>query len=185
MCSRLWWIALLAVVLAHTLPYPWGTQDVKACDVDGDTLTDLVVAPASGSWVTVFVNTGQGGFTECSFVSSSGPDRCIAADLDGDLRPELIAVSHGHDSIEIFTSRSPCFSLVGGDVNGSGSLNVSDAIAIVRHLFLGQAIACPEAADTNQDGRLDTAGAVALLGALYGGTPLSCAPVTCPADGAR
>ena len=55
-----------------------------------------------------------------------------------------------------------------GDSNDDGVLDVSDAIAILGHLFLGSpALSCREAADANSDGDLDISDGVAILGYLF------------------
>ncbi len=60
-----------------------------------------------------------------------------------------------------------------GDVNGDGTLSISDAVGILRMLFSGRVLACTEAADANDDGALNVADAVKLLGFLFSaGAPL-------------
>ena len=56
-----------------------------------------------------------------------------------------------------------------GDADGSGGLGLSDAIAILSHLFglPGEPLGCLAAADANEDGRVDVSDAVALLGYLF------------------
>ncbi|HVR75587.1 MAG TPA: NPCBM/NEW2 domain-containing protein [Planctomycetota bacterium] len=60
-----------------------------------------------------------------------------------------------------------------GDADGSGELQLTDAIHILGFLFLGGAAPpCMDAADTNDDGRLQLTDAVQILGFLFqGGTP--------------
>ncbi|MBI4604971.1 MAG: hypothetical protein HY721_23665 [Planctomycetes bacterium] len=59
-----------------------------------------------------------------------------------------------------------------GAVNADGSVDISDAIAILFYLFLGGAEpACLDAADVNDDGAVDISDAVRLLGYLFAGLP--------------
>ena len=56
---------------------------------------------------------------------------------------------------------------VRGDVNGDGVMEMSDAVRILRGLFFGESLPCPDAADTNDDGFADPADALSLLGYLF------------------
>jgi len=57
-----------------------------------------------------------------------------------------------------------------GDVDQSGSLDLSDALAIVGSLLPGSpALTCPDAADADDSGLLDNADAVFILGAIFFG----------------
>ena len=60
-----------------------------------------------------------------------------------------------------------------GDSNGSGTLDISDAVRTIGYLFLGmEAPGCLDAADTNDDGRLDLADPIYCLDFLFrGGAP--------------
>jgi len=58
-----------------------------------------------------------------------------------------------------------------GDANGDGGLDLSDSVAILRHLFGGAQLGCMDSADANDSGDLNLADAVYLLGYLFGGGP--------------
>ena len=60
-----------------------------------------------------------------------------------------------------------------GDPNGDGRMDLSDAVALLLHLFAGwDRIPCRKSADANDDGVLDTADAVSILAHLFaGGAP--------------
>jgi hypothetical protein len=60
-----------------------------------------------------------------------------------------------------------------GDTNGDSQLDISDAVASLRHLFVtGEALPCADAADATDDGVLDVSDAVRVLRYLYlGGDP--------------
>lgn len=59
-----------------------------------------------------------------------------------------------------------------GDANDSGSVDLSDAVFILHHLFGGgRQPGCLEAADTDDDGRLDISDAIGTLNYLFLGMP--------------
>jgi hypothetical protein len=58
------------------------------------------------------------------------------------------------------------------DANGDGNFDVSDAIAILSHLFLGGSLDCKEAADADGNARMELTDAIYLLTHLFlGGNP--------------
>jgi len=62
-----------------------------------------------------------------------------------------------------------------GDADLSGSIQITDAIRVFSHLFLGEgALTCMDAADANDDGAVNIADGSAILGRLFlGWEPLS------------
>ena len=58
-----------------------------------------------------------------------------------------------------------------GDSNGSGSVDLADAIATLSWLFLegAERVNCPDAADLDDSGTLDLADPILLLMGLFGG----------------
>ncbi|MGH9362187.1 MAG: hypothetical protein ACRD2T_09735, partial [Thermoanaerobaculia bacterium] len=66
-------------------------------------------------------------------------------------------------------TRLPAASFIPGDANLSGGVNLTDAIAIFRHLFLGDAalIACPAAADVDGNATIDLSDGIRLLSFLF------------------
>lgn len=72
-----------------------------------------------------------------------------------------------------------------GDSNDDASLDIADAVFILRYLFLGAGnLSCMEAADANDDGRVDIADAVRILGFLFlGGEDLPVPSSMCGTDG--
>ncbi|MEM7260892.1 MAG: dockerin type I domain-containing protein [Planctomycetota bacterium] len=60
-----------------------------------------------------------------------------------------------------------------GDVNGDAACDVTDAVRILQHLFLGDAASCPDAADVDDDGAVAVTDVVLLLETLFqGGAPI-------------
>ena len=67
-----------------------------------------------------------------------------------------------------------------GDVNADGSVDLSDAVSVLGHLFgQGSTYRCPVAADFNQDGTVDIADPIAILNHLFGGHPGPSGEVVC------
>ena len=69
---------------------------------------------------------------------------------------------------------------VRGDANEDGSVDISDAVSVLLHLFVAAVeTRCEDALDSNDDGTVDISDPVATLNFLFlGGTPLSpgCGP---------
>lgn len=65
-----------------------------------------------------------------------------------------------------------------GDFNASGRINITDGIAIFRHLFLGEPAAppCRESADAQNDGAIDISDGIYVLSWLFTGGPEPAAP---------
>jgi hypothetical protein len=58
-----------------------------------------------------------------------------------------------------------------GDVNLDYEVNITDPVALLNSLFLGQSLLCPEAADFNADGGVNITDPVAMLNFLFLGGP--------------
>ncbi|MBI4603709.1 MAG: hypothetical protein HY721_17280 [Planctomycetes bacterium] len=80
---------------------------------------------------------------------------------------------HDADASEPCTfAVSPGIVLVRGDVNSDGSVNVTDAVAVLAHLFRGElAPACWLAADADASGAVDVSDVVQVLVHLFQGGP--------------
>ena len=64
-----------------------------------------------------------------------------------------------------------------GDANADGSIDLSDAVAVLRILFVTDVSArCEDAVDANDDGTLNVADAITLLGFLFAGDSAPSAP---------
>jgi hypothetical protein len=64
-----------------------------------------------------------------------------------------------------------------GDADGSGRMDLSDAVGLLNYLFLGApAPACQDAADADDDGRLNITDVVYSLGYQFLGSPPPSAP---------
>ncbi len=70
-------------------------------------------------------------------------------------------------SAGITIRRGPLREFIRGDVNDDNSLNISDAIEALLHLFRGFPIACPDAADFDDSGNVDLSDALGVLGYAF------------------
>jgi hypothetical protein len=61
----------------------------------------------------------------------------------------------------------PAPQFIRGDSNIDGSVNISDGVKIVRHLFAGVQVDCQDALDANDDGNINLTDAVYVLNFLY------------------
>jgi hypothetical protein len=84
----------------------------------------------------------------------------------------------GEDSMQITSTAPPEEQpFRRGDANSDGVVNITDAIFLLNHLFLGgRAPPCAEASNANADGSVDISDAVSLLNFLFLGGPEPPAP---------
>ncbi len=102
-----------------------------------------------------------------------------AGDLDGDGASDIAFSERGIGSPEDILGRvHVVFGLpqdaafIRGDANYDEQVNLSDAVFILGHLFLGRASpACEDAADTDDSGKINITDAIGLLEHLFRGGP--------------
>jgi hypothetical protein len=72
---------------------------------------------------------------------------------------------YGHVEIEVLSDE---VTFIRGDCDPSGDLDLTDAISLLQHLFLGgSAPACPDACDSDDSGELDLTDSIAILSFLF------------------
>jgi hypothetical protein len=85
--------------------------------------------------------------------------------------------------IESIVPCSPEASFIRGEVDGNGSLTLSDAVRTFLYLFAaGEPPSCLDAADSNDDGTLDLSDGIRTLLYLFGGGDPLPAPSDCATD---
>jgi len=116
---------------------PW----VCAADINGDGFVDLITTSYKGSnanTLTVLTNNGHGSFGfNASLPVGKEPICVIAADVNGDGKPDLICANNGTNTLTVLTN------------NGSGVFGFNATLTVNGSpIFV-------TAADLNGDGKLD------------------------------
>ncbi|MEM7262585.1 MAG: hypothetical protein AAF488_11390 [Planctomycetota bacterium] len=122
-------------------------------DVELDQPTLLYVGDDPGTYLAIGLTAGPGAT---------------------DLQIDRMAYRRGVHVPESAVCDVPAARFRRGDVDSNGRLEITDAVRIFRHLFLGlPSPACMDAADANDDARLDITDGIRILGALFqGASPL-------------
>ncbi|MGB7062527.1 MAG: Ig-like domain-containing protein [Candidatus Zixiibacteriota bacterium] len=138
---------------------------VYATDPDGPSIT---LSVAGEPWNSDLADSGTGGGTFTFAPDSTQEDSIYLVTFiasDGSLADSQTVVMQ-------------VISYVPGDVNGDGSVNVGDVVALVDFLYRNGAPPDPMAAgDTNCDGHVNVGDVVYLVDYLYRGGP---PPTVCP-----
>lgn len=165
---------------------------MAAADLDLDGDLDLVVAEASEGRLAVLLNDGSTAFriehTEAR--KDSMVRNVTASDLNGDGEMDFLITSGPF--VELYLAgQAPPFSqdvnrdgipdecqivvrtsFHRADPTGDGREDLSDAVFILNHLFLGgQAPDCMESADADDNGNIDLTDAIMILTHLFLGGP--------------
>jgi hypothetical protein len=105
-----------------------------------------------------------------------------STDVEGHGRP----CGEGGDmgAYELGDCPGPQLPFLRGDANSDGATDLSDAVSVLDHLFLGEDnVPCLEAGDSNDDGAFDVSDAVYILSFLFlGGKPIGPPVGTCGVD---
>jgi hypothetical protein len=81
----------------------------------------------------------------------------------------FVVLPNENDSATVALRQSSRPRLVHGDVNADSTLELTDAISMVRLLFFGDQVTCRMAADVNRDTEINVSDPIFLLGALFMG----------------
>ncbi|HET8947785.1 MAG TPA: VCBS repeat-containing protein [Candidatus Polarisedimenticolia bacterium] len=87
---------------------------ILAADFNADNILDLAVTNTNSQNVQIWRGNGSGGFTlnlTLTLAAGSNPSSSTAADLNGDLKPDLVVAARGADSVKVYIA------------NGSGGFN--------------------------------------------------------------
>jgi len=168
----------------------WFSNDVAA-QPNTEVLTVSISADGGQGWTTVEVvgPTGpetSGGwffheFSVADFLTPTASMRLRFVAQDPDPGSLVEAAVDDVEVLRRLCGPEPTFRR--GDVNGDGSLDLSDAIATLVGLFGGGPLGCLDAADANDDGESNIVDAVVLLEHLFAaGGPLPPPATACGAD---
>ncbi|MGQ9588875.1 MAG: FG-GAP repeat domain-containing protein [Planctomycetota bacterium] len=160
---------------------------LAAGDLNGDGRTDLAFSARDRNALAAVAAAVGGGFSAPEFYGvGSLPSDVALEDLDGDGTADAATADYGSSAVSILRGLVPAGPLFRrGDVDFDGIVKLTDAIALLGSLFLGQeAIGCPDAADANDDGALNLTDGVALLLYLFrgGSEPPDPGPENCGRD---
>ncbi|MGB2979899.1 MAG: Ig-like domain-containing protein, partial [Candidatus Zixiibacteriota bacterium] len=140
-------------------------RHVYATDPDGPSIS---LSTMGAPWNSDFADSGNGGGVFTFAPDSTQEDSIYLVTFiasDGSLADSQTVVMQ-------------VISYVPGDVNGDGSVNVGDVVALVDYLYRGGPPPDPMAAgDTNCDGHVNVGDVVYLVDYLYRGGP---PPTVCP-----
>jgi hypothetical protein len=115
-------------------------MDVVACDLNGDSKTDLVVVNSADNSLTILLGKGDGTFTASTLTSSGvSPVQAACADFNGDGKADLAVVNENSQSVSI---------LIG---NGDGTFNPGTSV----FTGVGTQPSFIASADFNNDGHAD------------------------------
>ena len=144
---------------------------IEATDVDRDGRGDLLVSSRS----TLHVARGEaGGFAAPEeYMVGQSPRGISVQDVNGDGILDAVTADHAGRSLSVLHGKPmPANSFRRGDADSTGTVDLSDAIAVLNALFLGAGpLGCPDAADADDDGALNLTDAVAVLLHLFAGGP--------------
>jgi len=189
-------VARSKVVIVHapatpgaprTLTVDFGVEirPLEVGDADQDGRADLVAA----SWSTVVVARREpgGGYGEPQAYGVGQSPRGLALhDLDGDGVVDVATADYAARSLSVLHGTgSPGGTFRRGDADSTGTVDLSDGVAILNALFLGAGpLACPDAADADDDGVLNLTDAIAVLLHLFvgGAEPPPPGPGACGPD---
>ena len=121
---------------------------VAAVDVNGDGKPDLVFTNSGDNTVSVRLNTTASGGSTLSFAgrqnfaTGSNPTSLVAADVDGDGRPDLIVANNESSNVSVF-------------INTTTGGAVTPSFAGQRFLSSGRGPGAVTATDVNGDGKPD------------------------------
>jgi FG-GAP-like repeat len=107
-----------------SLPTAYG---ITTGDFNRDGKLDFAVADVNGNAVSVFSGNGDGTFQNpVSYTVQSGPQAIVAADLNGDGRPDIITASGANNTVDVLLGEQTISATATGvSVSGAGNHSVA------------------------------------------------------------
>ncbi|MBI4603915.1 MAG: VCBS repeat-containing protein [Planctomycetes bacterium] len=153
-------------------------RSIALADLDRDGLLDIATVNV-GRTASFVLNRGADGLEPPVYVPGALPPSLDHAVLDMNRDGALDLVLFTVGAAYVFDGLPPAPGaglLRRGDADESGTAGITDAIALLRWLFLDGARPCEDAADADDDSRLGVTDAVVLLRWLFLGEPPPPAP---------
>lgn len=165
----------------------------------GDGAFDLTVTPDGGAIMAGYSET-EPGFTACYLVKANSGGKIewemtlentgeaegiqlmpdggyLITGVAGPTNPNDVRDDSSIFFIKLKPEDLPAYRFIRGDANRDSEVDLSDAVALLRYLFLGdRTIPCPDAGDTNDDGVLNISDSVYLVNHLFKSGPAILSP---------
>ena len=154
-----------------------GVYDYSLCvgDFNGDSWIDVATGNTISNDVSIMLNDGVGGLALQNVLPVAvDVISIVTADIDADADLDLVLVGRDSDKLVVLFNRctSKC-----GDADGSGFVNITDAVYLIQYIFNGGPEPDPyESGDANCDGTVNITDAVYLINYIFGGGFDPCDP---------
>ena len=170
-----------AILVGQTSSADYPTMNAFDADFGGE--TDVVVTKFSISGTQLVYSTFLGG-TRDDFGNDIAVDNEGAVYVSGTTRSEDFPILNAFDPTPsdlsgqfdaFITKFAPFPEITCGDVDGSGEVNIGDAVYLINYIFAyGAAPVDPEGGDTNCDVSTNITDAVVLINYIFASGPAPC-----------
>ncbi len=152
---------------------------LELIDINGDGRLDLSTSSTNARSISVVLSKGETEFAPfVVYGLGFGPTGHRIADLDRDGALDLIGFN-SLNAIILFGNPDPTSAgeFRRGDPTGDGHIVLTDAVAIIFHLFGGLGpLPCADGGDADDNGTIEVTDAIAILNWLFAGGPAPAAP---------
>ena len=115
-----------------------GTDEIIACDLNGDRILDLATANLAFSDVAVLLGNGNGTFGPASDYGAGWDTSSLTAgDFNGDGLMDLAASNSASNNLSVHLNQCGETSVLLGDVNQDGTVNLLDVDPFIATLGSG------------------------------------------------
>ncbi len=159
---------------------PWNPPSIAEVNPPAGRIGESITVSGADFHAGLRVHIGTMEATSVAFDEGADPTRIMVLVPSGmSLGATTVKVRNfdlQDSNLASFTVVPPLEEFIRGDGNLDGSLDVSDAIKILLHLFAGLPGTCEDALDADDSGSLNTTDAVHVLNALFRAGPAPAAP---------